>query len=118
MKFVSLNPYRIVVTGRVHHFISAFGEHVIAEEVEKALLETIKNFPETSIYEFSVAPQVNPKNGLPHHEWLIAFESLPNDIESFRNSINQELMSLNSYYRDLITGNILTLPRIISLKKE
>src|SRR5690606_37207326 len=73
VKFVSKHPYRIVVTGRIKHFISAFGEHVIGEEVEKAMQYACGRFPETELIEFTVAPQVTPAEGLPHHEWLIEF---------------------------------------------
>ncbi|MEQ8359116.1 MAG: GH3 auxin-responsive promoter family protein [Cytophagales bacterium] len=107
VKFVSKSPYRIVVTGRVKHFISAFGEHVIAEEVEKAMNETVKKFPETEIVEFTVAPKINPEKGLSCHEWFISFSKQPNNISSFEKELNLQLCRLNSYYDDLIQGNIL-----------
>jgi hypothetical protein len=115
IKFVSKNPYRIVVTGRIKHFISAFGEHVIGEEVEKAMKATLQKFPETEIVEFTVAPQVTPSEGLPHHEWLIAFSKTPSNVESFSLELDNELRALNVYYDDLITGNILRTLRITSL---
>ena len=77
VKFVSKNPYRLVVTGRIKHFISAFGEHVIGEEVEKAMKVTMEKFPEVDLVEFTVAPQVTPGLGLPHHEWFIEFANPP-----------------------------------------
>jgi len=106
IEFVSKNPYRIIVTGRIKHFISAFGEHVIAKEVEQALQNTIK---ETNILvnEFTVAPQVNPKNGLPHHQWFIEFANKPENIERFAKKLDNEIRKQNSYYDDLISGNIL-----------
>jgi len=113
VKFVSKNPYRIVVTGRIKHFISAFGEHVIAEEVEKALLYAIQTFPETEVVEFTVAPQVTPKEGLPYHEWCIAFAKKPKDIEQFAATLDLKLRQLNIYYDDLIKGNILR-PAVVS----
>lgn len=106
VKFVSLKPYRIVVTGRIKHFTSAFGEHVIAEEVEKSLQEAIQLFP-CEINEFHVAPQVNPTNGLPYHEWFIEFEKTPNNLNLFKETLDEFLQKYNSYYKDLITGNIL-----------
>jgi hypothetical protein len=115
VKFVSKNPYRIVVTGRIKHFISAFGEHVIGEEAEKAMKATLEKFPETEIVEFTVAPQVTPLEGLPHHEWLIAFSKAPSNIESFSLELDNQLRALNVYYDDLITGNILRTLRITSL---
>src|SRR5687768_6887967 len=83
IKFVSKNPYRIVVSGRIKHFISAFGEHVIGEEVEKAMKLTMEKFPEVELVEFTVAPEVTPKEGLPHHEWFIEFAKAPNDSKAF-----------------------------------
>lgn len=107
VKFVSKAPYRLLVTGRIKHFISAFGEHVIGEEVEKAMSYAQSKHPETKISEFSVAPQVKVEEGLPYHEWLIAFEQIPADMENFANDIDSKLCELNSYYDDLISGNIL-----------
>ncbi len=106
IKFVSLNPYRIMVTGRLKHFISAFGEHVISEEVEKALMQTAME-QHVKIVEFTVAPQVNPSSGLPYHEWLIEFENAPNDLQNFALAVDAKMRKLNIYYNDLITGNIL-----------
>ncbi len=117
VKFVSKNPYRILVTGRIKHFISAFGEHVIAEEVETALME-LCNEEKISVIEFTVAPQVNPKQGLPYHEWLIEFSETPTDIISFRNKLDELMQEKNIYYRDLINGNILNPLHITSLPKE
>lgn len=107
VRFVSTNPYRLLVTGRIKHFISAFGEHVIGEEVEKAMRTACEKYPETSITEFTVAPQVSPDSGLPHHEWFIAFERQPSDLEGFRICLDESLRSLNAYYDDLISGSIL-----------
>ncbi|TAE03738.1 MAG: hypothetical protein EAZ97_01065 [Bacteroidetes bacterium] len=107
VKFVSKNPYRILVTGRIKHFISAFGEHVIAEEVEKAMQLTMQAFPETEIVEFTVAPNVAPTTGLPHHEWLVAFAKMPSNLAKFAETLDANLRKLNVYYDDLIVGNIL-----------
>lgn len=107
VKFVSKNPYRLLVTGRTKHFTSAFGEHVIASEVEQALRHALDQYPETQITEFTVAPQVRPKTGKPHHEWFIAFAQKPADLEAFGKAIDAKLCSLNTYYDDLIKGNIL-----------
>jgi acyl-CoA synthetase (AMP-forming)/AMP-acid ligase II len=106
VKFVSLNPFRVVVSGRIKHFISAFGEHVIGEEVEHALL-SIAQQEQISIAEFTVAPQVNPESGLPYHEWLIAFDSLPSDMVSFSLKVDNALQQKNIYYKDLISGAVL-----------
>ncbi len=116
VKFVSLDPPRIVVTGRIKHFTSAFGEHVIAEEVERALTEAMTAHP-CAVREFHVAPQVSPSEGLPYHEWLIEFEHEPSDPEGFATAIDQSMRRQNIYYNDLITGNILRQVVITSLPK-
>ncbi len=118
VKFVSRNPYRLLVTGRIKHFISAFGEHVIGEEVEKAMQRTREKFPEVEIVEFTVAPQVTPQEGLPHHEWFIEFSNLPQNMEYFKDELDNQLRELNSYYNDLITGNILRKLVITPLKRN
>lgn len=117
VKFVSKNPYRLVVSGRIKHFISAFGEHVIGEEVEKALQRTLQYHPEVAISEFSVAPQVTPEEGLPHHEWLIEFDKYPANMPAFERRLDESLCQLNSYYKDLIDGKILSTLAVTSLKK-
>lgn len=117
IKFVSKNPYRIVVTGRIKHFISAFGEHVIGEEVEQAMKLTLQKFPEAEIVEFTVAPQVTPQEGLPHHEWFIEFSRQPSNFQAFSLELDNRLRQLNVYYDDLITGNILRTLTIKSLPK-
>ncbi len=107
VEFTSLKPYRIIVTGRIKHFISAFGEHVIAKEVEEALQEVIVG-TNIKINEFTVAPQVNPPEGeLPYHEWFIEFEKEPNNLIDFANKIDSSMQKQNSYYFDLLEGNIL-----------
>lgn len=118
VKFVSKNPYRIIVSGRIKHFISAFGEHVIGEEVEKAMKFAMEKFPEVGLVEFTVAPNVAPAEGMPHHEWLIEFAQPPKDMESFRLELDEQLRKLNVYYDDLITGSILTKLKITALKKN
>ena len=118
VKFVSKNPYRLVVTGRIKHFISAFGEHVIGEEVEKAMKIALEKHPEAEIVEFTVAPQVTPTEGLPYHEWFVEFSVLPNNLSAFHVDLDEALVKLNTYYKDLITGNILTRLKITSLKQD
>ena len=115
VKFVSLNPFKVLVTGRIKHFISAFGEHVIGEEVEKAMKHALSVFPEASIVEFTVAPQVSPETGLPCHQWFVEFSQEPNSLPDFEKELNLELQKLNSYYDDLITGKILKVLEIIPL---
>lgn len=115
VKFVSLTPPRIVVSGRISHYTSAFGEHVIAEEVERAMKKSLDLFP-AEINEFTVAPQVRPEEGLPYHEWLIEFSSLPEDMELFAGTLDRFMQDQNIYYRDLIAGKVLRPLVIRSLK--
>jgi len=106
VRFVSLDPYRLVVSGRVSHFISTFGEHVIASEVESALAD-VCSLTGARVNEFTVAPMVNPSGGLPHHQWLIEFGTLPSEMQSFASLLNQSMCKKNTYYNDLITGHVL-----------
>ena len=118
VKFVSVNPYKIVVTGRIKHYISAFGEHVIGEEVEHALMSVANKYG-IDIVEFTVAPQVTPqKDELPFHEWFIEFGKEPEDIKAFALEVDKALQQKNIYYFDLIEGNILQPLVIQSLKKD
>jgi hypothetical protein len=118
IRFVSLNPPRIKVTGRIKHFTSAFGEHVIAEEVEKAMSQAQKDFG-WKVSEFHVAPQLEPVEGLPYHEWLVEFEEIPDHegLEKGRASIDKAMQAQNPYYKDLISGNILQTLKIAPLEK-
>jgi phenylacetate-coenzyme A ligase PaaK-like adenylate-forming protein len=118
VKFVSKNPYKILVTGRIKHFISAFGEHVIGEEVEQALL-SVANEQGVGITEFTVAPQVNPGDGeLPYHEWFIEFSKAPEDLIAFSKKVDKALQEKNIYYFDLIEGKILQPLVIRTLQKD
>jgi hypothetical protein len=114
VRFVSLSPYRMIVSGRVSQFISAFGEHVIASEVESGLAE-ICSLMGARVNEFTVAPVVNPPNGLPHHQWMIEFEMLPVEMQKFATSLDQVMCGKNTYYNDLITGHVLDPLQVIVL---
>lgn len=115
VKFVSKNPYKIMVTGRIKHFISAFGEHVIGEEVEYSLMLVAKQH-QVEITEFTVAPQVTPTQGeLPYHEWFIEFSKAPSNIEQFSMDLDKAMQNKNIYYADLIEGKILQPLKIRSL---
>ncbi len=117
VRFISKKPYRILVSGRTKHYTSAFGEHVIAFEVEEAMKATIEKHT-AQITEFHLAPQVNPLDGLPYHEWFIEFEKDPSDFESFKVTLNEEMQKRNTYYDDLIVGNILQPLVITKLQKN
>jgi hypothetical protein len=118
VKFVSKDPYKILVTGRIKHYISAFGEHVIGEEVEQSLM-SVANEEGIEIVEFTVAPQVSPSEGqLPYHEWFIEFGTTPKNIKEFALKVDKALQAKNIYYFDLIDGNILQPLIVKSLKKD
>lgn len=106
VQFTSLQPYRLIVSGRIKHYISAFGEHVIGKEVESALQEAMQGTT-IRVNEFTVAPQINPAEGLPYHEWLIEFENEPDNLETFALHIDAAMRKQNVYYNDLIVGNVL-----------
>ncbi|MFL5789336.1 MAG: GH3 auxin-responsive promoter family protein [Flavisolibacter sp.] len=117
VKFLSVNPYRLIVTGRIKHFISAFGEHVIGEEVEQSLLKAARE-ENVRITEFTVAPMIQQDNGRSYHEWFVEFENEPADLNSFERKVDNNLRRKNIYYDDLITGNILSPLRIKIVRKN
>jgi hypothetical protein len=118
VRFTSLDPYRIIVSGRVKHFISAFGEHVIGKEVEEALMGVCK-IHDVKVIEFTVAPQVSPpEGGSPYHEWFIEFDEIPSDMELFSLEVDQAMCQQNIYYDDLIKGNILQHLKISVMEKN
>jgi len=117
VKFVSTEPYRLLVTGRTKHFISAFGEHVIGEEVEASILQAAKE-AHVQITEFTVAPWVSSDEGKSYHEWFVEFEQLPQDLETFAASLDQHLRQKNVYYDDLVGGNILSPLKITPVRKN
>jgi hypothetical protein len=118
VRFVSINPFRLVVSGRIKHFISAFGEHVIGEEVEHAMLQAAAQFG-AKITEFTVAPMiVQQGQGKSYHEWLVEFEQAPDQLEAFADCLDQQLRDKNVYYDDLIKGNILDRLKISLVRKN
>jgi acyl-CoA synthetase (AMP-forming)/AMP-acid ligase II len=117
VQFTSLAPYRVVVSGRIKHYISAFGEHVIGKEVESALQEAMEGST-IRVNEFTVAPQITPSEGLPYHEWLIEFENEPDNLEAFALQIDNAMRKQNVYYDDLIVGNVLRPLVITNVQKN
>lgn len=117
VQFTSLKPYRVIVSGRIKHYISAFGEHVIGKEVEHALKEAMEH-TEICVNEFSVAPQIAPQSGLPFHEWFIEFENEPNNMEEFALKIDAAMRKQNTYYDDLIVGKVLRTLVITKISKN
>jgi hypothetical protein len=118
VEFISKSPCRIRVTGRIKHFISAFGEHVIGKEVEEAM-NIVSRKAGVRIVEFTVAPQITPpEGGLPYHEWFVAFDNPPKDMEAFANKLDAEMVCQNIYYEDLITGSILRPLRVTPVRQD
>ncbi|MBD0823349.1 GH3 auxin-responsive promoter family protein [Aestuariibaculum marinum] len=117
IQFTSTKPYRVIVSGRIKHFISAFGEHVIGKEVEQAMQEAILE-TKIRVSEFTVAPQINPEEGLPYHEWFIEFENEPDDLELLAQKLDESLQKQNVYYFDLIEGKVLRPLVIRKVKKD
>ena len=117
VEFTSVKPYRVIVSGRIKHFISAFGEHVIGKEVEQAMQEATEN-TDIRVSEFTVAPQINPSEGLPYHEWFVEFENNPEDLSALAKKIDQSLQTQNSYYFDLIKGKVLQPLKITKIEKD
>lgn len=117
VRFVSLKPYRLVVTGRIKHFISAFGEHVIGQEIDKSISVALQD-GDVKVTEFTVAPFIQQGEGKSYHEWFIEFEKMPDDLEKLALKIDDELRNRNSYYDDLIKGNILQPLKIRPVRKN
>ncbi len=117
VQFTSLSPYRVIVSGRIKHFISAFGEHVIGKEVEVALQQAMENTT-VQVNEFTVAPNISPKKGLPYHEWFIEFEKEPEDINTFSLALDNAMRAQNTYYDDLIVGKVLRTLVVTKVKKN
>ena len=115
--FTQLIPHKILVTGRVKHFISAFGEHVIVKDVENAINKVCSKL-NTLITEFTVAPEVNPSNELPYHEWFVEFSSFKVDLKIFSSMLDQAMQKENKYYSDLIQGKILQPLKLRKIKKS
>ena len=118
IKFTSINPLKIKVTGRTKQFISSFGEHVIVEEVEKSIKRACEKYNEVQITEFTVGPRILKDKGKSHHEWLIEFKIKPKDLISFEKEVDKNLQELNSYYKDLVQDGILSTLKIKILKRK
>ena len=117
IKFVSTNPYRLMVTGRTKHFISAFGEHVIGEEVEYSMRKAAEE-ENVHITEYTVAPFISTDEGKSYHEWFVEFETMPHNMHQFAMRLDHHLREKNVYYDDLISGNILAPLKITPVRKN
>lgn len=117
VKFVSADPYRLIVSGRTKHFISAFGEHVIGEEVEYSMKKVTEE-QDIRITEFTVAPFVSSDEGKSYHEWFIEFETIPLNMVAFTARLDMVLRQKNVYYDDLISGNILQPLKVTAVRRN
>ena len=112
VKFTSLNPYRIIVSGRTKHFINAFGEEVIIDNVENAIEEVIK-IHQCKIIDYTVAPKFMKSGRKGKHEWIIEFSKEPNNIKQFIIDIDTYIQKVNSDYKAKRYLNItLDIPKI------
>ncbi len=118
IKFTNINPLKIRVSGRTKQYISAFGEHVIADEVERSLRKVCEKFKEVEIVEYSVGPRIMNQKSKSHHEWLIEFKSLPLNFKDFKNELDLNMRNLNTYYNDLRKDKILSRLKITIVKKK
>src|SRR5690606_24264202 len=117
VKFVSTSPYRVIVTGRIKHYISAFGEHVIGEEVDYSLIKAAEETG-AQIVEFTVAPMINSEDGKSYHEWFVEFGELPQNLNVLAEKVDKNLQEKNIYYKDLITGSILAPLKITPVRRS
>ena len=112
VKFVSLDPYRIKITGRTKHFINAFGEELIIENAEDALKKVCKK-TKTEIIDYTVAPIFMDGKAKGAHEWIIEFKKAPKDIDYFAELLDNALKSINSDYESKRYLNMtLTMPKV------
>jgi len=101
VRFKTVFPHRIEITGRIAQYISAFGEHVTVEETEKSIAETASECDAT-IIEFTVAPNIKDDGTLPFHEWFIEFGQAPANIEEFAKRLDQKICERNFSYKDVV----------------
>lgn len=97
VRFTSLNPYRIRVSGRTKHFINVFGEELMVENTDKALAKTCES-TQSSIKDYTVAPIFMTEKEKGAHEWIIEFDVLPNNMLQFEEILDQNLQAINSDY--------------------
>ena len=101
VRFKTVFPHRIDITGRISQYISAFGEHVTQEETDKSISETAKECGAT-IVEYTVAPNINKGGGIPFHEWFIEFGETPASLNEFAERLDKSICCRNFSYKDLV----------------
>ena len=117
IRFTSLSPYRIKVTGRTKHHINVFGEELMVENTDAAVAKTCKEF-NCEIVDYTVAPifMTNQQKGA--HEWIIEFKTKPNSIENFRKALDENLQSVNSDYEAKRYNNMTLNPLVLNIARE
>ena len=118
IKFTNLNPFKIRVSGRTKQFISAFGEHVIVEDVERSLKKTCEKFREVQIIEYTVGPKIVDKKSKSCHEWLIEFKTPPKNMKEFEKELDRNMQMRNIYYNDLINDKVISRLKVSEAKKK
>jgi hypothetical protein len=97
IKFTSLEPFRIKISGRTKHFMNAFGEEVIVENAEQAVTHAATE-TNASIANFTAAPKYFSEGKRASHEWVIEFDQQPEDLDLFTRLMDQKLREINSDY--------------------
>lgn len=115
VRFVSLNPYKIKMVGRISQFISAFGEHIVASDVDEVMARASYN-SDAIIKEFTVAPEITDLKK--RHLWLIEFEKEASSVADFAKSLDEEMKRQNFHYRDLIDGRVISPLQVIPIKSD
>jgi hypothetical protein len=116
VRFTSLNPYRIRVSGRTKHHINVFGEELMVENTDQAIAKACQ-LTHTEVIEYTVAPIFMDGKEKGAHEWMIEFKKNPNDIDQFRTILDQTLQSLNSDYEAKRYNNMTLNPLVINLAR-
>jgi hypothetical protein len=114
VRFTARDPLRLAIVGRTRHFVNAFGENVIVEEVEQALIAACRA-TQAEVVEFSVAPryptQTEARGG---HDWIVEFRSPPQDLDVFGSALDRRLQELNADYHTKRTRDVgMVAPRVI-----
>jgi hypothetical protein len=117
IQFTSLNPYRILITGRTKHFINAFGEELIIDNAEKALVSAC-NTCDAAIKDYTAGPIYFGDKNAGGHEWIIEFEKEPADLNLFTDSLDNALKKINSDYEAKRKGDMALMKPIIHIAKK
>ena len=117
VRFTSLNPYRIRVTGRTKHHINVFGEELMVENTDKAIAKACQ-ITGTEIVDYTVAPIFMKDKEKGAHEWMIEFRKNPADIVFFQKVLDETLQSLNSDYEAKRHNNMTLNSLIINIARE